>query len=97
MNRVFSDETIQDLLQSGVNNRSPSQPRARYHMLYIKQTKGLPNARFELRVKEMYGNTVYYNHHFTIVGDQTFVQVVRQLGTQYRIHRDNYEYIVQPT
>lgn len=90
--RVFSDDAVRALLQDGINARRPNQPLARFNKLVITQMSGLPNARFMLQVIEMRGVEQYYKHYTNMVGDQTFVQSVRDLGTRYRIHKDNYEY-----
>lgn len=80
--------TIDSLLQNGPNPKQNGS-RAGYHQLKILE---IDNNRWELIVNEMRGEEVYHQHHKQLIGDQLFVQTVRDLGTKYRIHKENYEY-----
>lgn len=82
-------DTIDNLLQHGPNPKNNGS-RAGYNRLIITQ---ISSKRWTILVQEMRGVEVYYNHHKQTVGDQTFVQTVRDIATKYRIHKENYEYI----
>jgi hypothetical protein len=80
---------IPELLQQGPNPKQNG-PRAGYNRLIVRQVS---INRWELVVQEMRGDDVYYKHHNQVVGEQTFVQTIRDIATKYRIHKENYVYI----
>ena len=84
---MFKDK-IPALLQGG-RNAKQNGSRAGYTTLTVKEVGN----SYMLIVNEMRGSELYYEHHKQKVGDQQFIQTVRDLGTKFRIHRENYEYI----
>lgn len=81
---MFNLEHIPNLLQKGIN------PHTGTYSTYYRLTINLMNNKATLIVHQMRGEEVYYKQHEQQVGDQTFVQTVRDLGTKYRINKENY-------
>ena len=86
-NIMFKDK-IPELLQGG-RNAKQNGDQAGYNTLIVKEVGN----SYMLIVNEMRGSELYYKHHSQKVGDQQLVQTVRDLGTRFRIHKENYDYI----
>jgi len=84
---MFKDK-VPALLQGG-RNAKQNGDRAGYNALIVFEVGN----SFMVIVNEMRGSELYYEHHRQKIGEQEFVQTVRDLGTRYRIHKENYDYI----
>lgn len=94
--RTFQRKAIEELLQKGHNPAATKSKLANYNLLYITEMiKENADARFLLRVYSMRGDEIFYKHANVMCGDQTFIQTVRDLGTRFRIHKDNHRYIME--
>ena len=83
----YVEEILPQTLQKGIN---PFNSRgSTYYKLFIT----LNNNSALLEVCQMRDEDIFYKQHSQKVNDQVFVQTVRDLGTRYRIHQENYEII----